>query len=69
MIESRFIAGDLTEKPLNSVPITGKLRPNTCEQSDLSSDTDDGNASEDDAHDNRSEAEEDAANILLSFMN
>ena len=47
----------------------GKLRPNTCEQSDLSSDTDDGNASEDDAHDNRSEAEEDAANILLSFMN
>ena len=41
LIESRFIAGDLAEKPLNSVPVTGKLRPNTCEQSDLSSDTDD----------------------------
>ena len=69
LIESCFIAGDLTEKTLNSVPITGKLRPNTCEQSNMSSDTDDGNTSEDNAHDNRSEAEEDAANILLSFMN
>ena len=35
LVESRFIAGKLAEKPINSFPITGKLCPNTCEQSDL----------------------------------
>ena len=69
LIESRFIAGDLTEKPLNSVPIADKLHPNTCEQSALSSDTDGGHAIEDDAQDNPSGAEEDTAGILPSFMN